>query len=374
MLLIISIFLILLYGVMILWFAEGISKSSQIFENGKHDPQPMVSVVISARNEENNIISVINALEQQTYPHYLIEILVADDRSRDSTAKILRQLSEININLKIVTIREIPIGWTSKKWALQSIIRESIGELILQTDADCHPEKTWVESVVSEFSDPSIGFVTGPAPLTGHRNYLDDIFEIDSLAQDAFSAGGMAHGLILSCTGRNMAFRKTVFDSVDGYSEIEHFHSGDDDLLLQKIAKETQWQIKFCVNPKCIVESPPPSSVIEFINQRLRFASKGMSYYKLETSNSLKLILPFLYLVNLFVVISSLSFIESASIGFLLPWLFKSIFDAILSYTFYARLQRKWKLSVFLPSSFFHPFYVTVFGVLGPFIPIRWKK
>ena len=69
-------------------------------------------------------------------------------------------------NATNLTIDETPIGWSHKKWALNSGIQLSQGEIILQTDADCIPKSGWVQSMVSKFSDPSVVFVSGPAPLT----------------------------------------------------------------------------------------------------------------------------------------------------------------------------------------------------------------
>ena len=66
------------------------------------------------------------------------------------------------------------------------------------------------------------------------------ILQLENNAQDAVSAGGLQNKLILSCTGRNIAFIKKIFENIQGYENIEHFESGDDDLLMQKINSHLQ--------------------------------------------------------------------------------------------------------------------------------------
>ena len=118
-------------------------------------------------------------------------------------------------------------------------IDKSNYDIILQTDADCIPHHQWINEMVKPFQDISVGFISAPAPLTNRQFFIDDIFELDSMAQDAFSAGAMGQGVVFSCTGRNMGFLKQCFRDVNGYDGISHFISGDDDLLLQKIASKS---------------------------------------------------------------------------------------------------------------------------------------
>ena len=366
--------IIVVYGILILWFADGLQHHDKKEEQLNIDAMPLVSVIVSARNEEKNIPQLISALNQQSYPHHLYEILVANDRSSDGTAKLLQKLAHHQSNLTVETIKETPLGWSPKKWALSQIIERARGEILIQTDADCIPTSKWIETIVQEFDDPSVGFVSGPAPLTNHKGYIDNLFEMESLAQDVFSAGALSHGFALSCTGRNIAFRKSAYEEISGYEDIQNFQSGDDDLLLQKVATQTKWKVKFSLEKNSIVESPPPKSIVQFVRQRLRFASKGLSYYQMQSSTGLKLILPFLYLANFVVVISLLNFAQLASFLWLVPLLLKAIFDGVITYIFYSRLKLNWSLSVFAVLTLLHPFYVVIFGALGPFTTINWKR
>lgn len=360
------------YGGFILWLTDGIRGLS--ISKTNNTTLPDVTIIVSARNEEINLPNLIPALINQTYPHELIKFIIVNDRSTDNTPEILEHFSNGISNLTVMTISETPDGWAPKKWALNTAIKTVTTEIILQTDADCIPHTEWAKTMVQPFSNSSIGFVTGPAPLTNNTTLIDSLYELDSLAQDAFSAGGLSQGMVFSCTGRNMGFSKQAFDDVSGYENISHFISGDDDLLLHKITVHPSYQAQFVLSEKNVVESPPPPSFGKFVHQRLRFASKGFSYFNIKTSTSLKIILPFLYIVNVIALLSLFNFIETSHFYWMWPWIIKSLVDGVITYTFYHAISRKWSLSTMSLLSLIHPLYIVTFGILGPFSTFDWKS
>jgi cellulose synthase/poly-beta-1,6-N-acetylglucosamine synthase-like glycosyltransferase len=361
----------LCYAGFILWLTDGIRKL--INPNDNTTTLPEVTIIVSARNEESNLPKLIPALVKQTYPHELLKLIIINDRSTDGTAEILTDFAKGIDNLSIVTINKTPDGWAPKKWALNTAINTVTTEIILQTDADCIPHKDWAKTMVQPFSNPATGFVSGPAPLTNKTTLIDSLYELDSLAQDAFSAGGFSQGMVFSCTGRNMGFSKQAFDDVNGYENVSHFISGDDDLLLHKITENPSYRAQFVLSKKSIVDSPPPSSLAQFVHQRLRFASKGFSYYNIKTSTSLKLVLPFLYVANVVALLSLFNFIETTHFYWMWPWLIKSFVDGAITYTFYHEIGRKWSLGTMSLLSLVHPLYIVIFGILGPFSSFKWK-
>jgi cellulose synthase/poly-beta-1,6-N-acetylglucosamine synthase-like glycosyltransferase len=360
------------YGGFMLWLTDGIRGLS--ISDTNNTTLPEVTIIVSARNEATNLPNLVPALVNQTYPYELIKLIIVNDRSTDSTAEILENFTEEVSNLTVITINETPDGWAPKKWALDTAIKTVTTEIILQTDADCIPHKEWAKTMVQPFSNSAIGFVSGPAPLTNNTTLIDSLYELDSLAQDAFSAGGLSQGMVFSCTGRNMGFSKQAFDDVNGYENVSHFISGDDDLLLHKITEHPSYQAQFVLSEKTVVESPPPSSFKKFVHQRLRFASKGFSYYNIKTSTSLKMILPCLYIVNVIALLSLFNFIQTSHFYWMWPWLIKSLVDGVITYTFYHEISRKWSLPTMSLLSLIHPLYIVTFGILGPFSTFEWKS
>ena len=362
--------LVIVYCIIILWFSDAINKFSIENNNIKQYENPFISIIIAAHNEEKNIEKLLHSLFNQTYNNKLFEIIIIDDRSKDNTANSISNYS--NSNLKLIKIDETPLGWSHKKWALNSGIKNAKGEIILQTDADCIPNKRWIETMVNAFSDNNVGFVCGPSPLFS-KNKIEKILQLENNAQDAVSAGGLQNKLILSCTGRNLAFIKKIFENIQGYKNIEHFESGDDDLLMQKINKKTNYKIKFLIDENAIVYSNPPHSINQFIKQRLRFASKGLFYFTWKADISLRIILPILYLTNITICFAIIQFSSTSNPIWLFPFILKSLSDMYLTYNYCAKINQNWNFYDCLLLSFIHPFYIIIFGTLGPILKVKWK-
>ncbi|HVG12751.1 MAG TPA: glycosyltransferase, partial [Flavisolibacter sp.] len=78
-----SFFFMLLYGGLLYFYRRG--WKSQASYIPKTAPPTQITVIVPARNEENNIAAVLTSLEQQTYPSASFEVIVVDDFSTDAT-------------------------------------------------------------------------------------------------------------------------------------------------------------------------------------------------------------------------------------------------------------------------------------------------
>ena len=365
------VYLILfLYLIYLIWISEPIFLKDKIISI-KYKPN--VSIIISARNEVNNIANLLDGLINQTYPDDKYEIIIANDRSTDKTLEILNSYKDKFSNLSIINIKKTKNNWSSKKWALNQCIKKANGEIILQTDADCIHTKYWVNSMVNAFENQNTGFVAGPSYIGVKDNFINELLKIESLSQESFTYANSKRQLYLSCTGRNIAFRKIVFNEVGGYEDISHINSGDDDLLLHKITTKTKWNIKFISDSHTLVSSYIPSSIKSFYMQRLRYASKGLIYYNLSTPNEVKIILPFIYIANIMCVVSIFNFIITNSIVWFIPLLLKSIPEIILISKYMSKLKLDFKLLHFIILMILHPLYVIVLGGIAPFMSVQWK-
>ena len=365
-----GIILVILYMLFLLWLSDGIVKNNFMPDNTFH---PSVSIIISVHNEEKNLPSLLNILSNQNY-HSEYEIIIANDRSSDSTKKIISSYAKNHDYIKLINIKETPIGWGHKKWALNKCIEKAKFNIIMQTDGDCLPTSQWINSMVENFSNPNVIFVSGPAPMENNKNQFSKYYQLDSLAQDALSASGLTRQLSFSCTGRNIAFLKNSFLDINGYEGIEHYESGDDDLLLQKFSTLLDGSIKFSFNPDSIVISDPPTSINEFINQRIRYASKGFEYYKLNTKIEFRILLPFLYSINLICLLGIILFIQKSDIIYLYPIILKFISDYWLCSIFFNKINVFFSIFNFLILSLIHPIYVVSLGLASPFINYNWKN
>jgi hopene-associated glycosyltransferase HpnB len=107
-------------------------------------PAPAVTAVVPARNEADVVARSMGSLAAQQYPGEFHAILV-DDASQDGTAALAREAAP---QLRVVTARPLPPGWTGKMWAVAEGVREADGDYLLLTDADIvHPPKHLAELV-----------------------------------------------------------------------------------------------------------------------------------------------------------------------------------------------------------------------------------
>lgn len=260
---------------------------------------PPVSVIVAAHNEEQLIRRCLMAVIHQNYPSNLYEIIVVDDRSTDNTHSILADIRDSFPQVKIFqtpgsgqNLHTVPAG--SKKRALALGIEHASHELLLFTDADCVPPNEWIRTTVACF-DEHVGFVAGFSPLIDPGNSLPGkLVQCDSLMAATFAAAGISRNFPLTCTGRNIAYRKSAFKDVKGFTGIMKSLSGDDDLFMHRIHQKTDWKLKYNVSPDAVVPSLQAKTLRQLLTQKQRHISAG-KYFPI----SVKLFYTIIHLTNI---------------------------------------------------------------------------
>jgi len=100
----------------------------------KISSKPKVSILIPARNEENNIGECLSNIINLKYDNY--EVIVLNDKSTDNTEKTVKEYIHKNPNIKLVNGAELPVGWKGKNWACYQLSMNADGEYYLFVDAD----------------------------------------------------------------------------------------------------------------------------------------------------------------------------------------------------------------------------------------------
>lgn len=259
------VLLSLAYGIPIALFALGFHRTKR--RKAIRRAVYSVSVVIAARNEENHIEACLNAVIAQDF---LCQIIVVDDGSEDATAEIVLGFG------KRVELISLDAG-QGKKAAIEAGVSHASGELILLTDADTIVPQSWIREMTACF-DESTAFVAGGVMFKKPARFFDRIVALEWLGFMGITAGAIGLGKPILCSGANIAYRRSVFFEVGAYSGLDHLSSGDDELLMQRIADTTSWKVVFCAVRGAIVETQAPGSPTEFFAQRRRWASKGVHY------------------------------------------------------------------------------------------------
>ena len=260
----------------IAWLYTGVVRGGKSAPTGSGVPS--VSIIVSARDEAETIADCLAALKAQESGSP-IEVVVVDDRSTDRTADIVRETSSLWPHLSLVPASAELRFRCPKKSALAQGIEASSGEILLFTDADCCPPPDWVRETVARFGE-DVGMVAGYARAPILRKSLkQSLLALDNLAIGALSAGGIGMGAPLACTGRNLAYRRQVYDQVGGFSSIGHLVGGDDVYLTRLVSSKTNWKTVYNTSEKSIVECKPRvADAAATANQKLRHASKASHY------------------------------------------------------------------------------------------------
>lgn len=361
-------FLTLLYAWKISFFLWGLFR----LQAGSNTKKYSVTIIVPARNEEENIPRCLDSLAGQDYPRDKLEILIVDDHSTDKTASIVQEYKQKYSNVFLISAGQFQSGMSPKKRALQIGIEASTGEIIITTDADSWAPPGWISHIVAQF-DEHVGVVTGLVLFDSRdeKTLFQKVQAIEFLGLTAAGIGSIGAGDPIIANGANFAFRRRAFQQVNGYEEDQHVISGDDDLLLQKIDRLTDWKVKSAIVPASFIYTRPVTTFFSFINQRIRWASKGFVYKKF----SLVFFLVSVYLLYLLLFISvpiTLPYV----LGFPYPaaaLFIKLVVDFLLILKATSLVARKDLRKYFLLAELFQIPYIIYVGFAGIMGQFSWK-
>ncbi|MGM9474771.1 glycosyltransferase family 2 protein [Pedobacter sp. GSP4] len=267
--------LTLIYGFLVLNFIRG-WHSLVYFVPEKSDPQTKVSIIVAARNEEANIAKTINDLIAQQYPKALTEIIIIDDHSTDRTAEIV--ISYAAEKVKLIKLNEDRALNSYKKKAIQTAIGTCSGDLIITTDADCRMGENWLATIVELYEQKKYKMISSPVAYFQEKSFFERLQSLEFLYLIGLGASTIGNKQPSTCNGANLAYEKTTFYEVGGFQGIDDLASGDDELLLHKIASKYPDRIGFLKNREAIVYTHAKENLRAFIQQRKRWASKSTRY------------------------------------------------------------------------------------------------
>ncbi len=110
-------------------------KPRALVATGGDTALPLVSILVPARDEEDNIEACLRSLLALNYPNF--EVIALDDHSADGTYEILCRLRDQDHRLRVLVGAELPAGWYGKPHACWQMAQAARGEFLLLTDADC---------------------------------------------------------------------------------------------------------------------------------------------------------------------------------------------------------------------------------------------
>ena len=326
-------FVIVAYGTFITLAIVGFSRLNRHINATISSSNFFISIVISARNEAENIETCLYQIIKQNFPKHLFEIILIDDASEDDTFEISeRILSNSDMTYQILK-QEVHQG---KKKNLASAIEKTKGSIIITSDADVvyrHPN--WLLTISNYFTTYSPKMLIMPIDYETQSGFLETFQIIENIALTGVTAGYNGIRNSFMCNGANLAFTKESYDSVSGY------------------------------------KTKPLHNLKSLFNQRLRWAYKAK-----YNSNQLNLFAGFiivtanLLFLALFVAILKKSVIIPYLSIFVLA---KLVFDFLLLFLasdFLGRLKYMWW---FVPFECVYWVYAFLIGLTSLLFKPSWK-
>ncbi|MEM3551745.1 MAG: glycosyltransferase [Candidatus Bathyarchaeia archaeon] len=181
-----------------------------------NDYRPKISIIVPTYNESSIILFKLINLSRVRYPENLMEVIVVDSNSCDSTIDIVRRFFNENsrVNFKILVEEERK----GKSHALNYALNHCEGDIIIVSDADCFWPSDVLEKAIPFLADPSVGAISGPKILlNAGQTWVTRMEEAYLKSANVLRLGESKSGSTVFFEGGFSAFKREAFERFDPY-------------------------------------------------------------------------------------------------------------------------------------------------------------
>ncbi len=330
-------------------------------------PRIKVSVIVPCYNAEKTILKTLKALEKQNFAEPF-EVIIVDDGSKDNTVKVVKEFAKKSK----LRIRVFANPHHGPAWQRNFGARKARGEIVVFTDSDCVPGKSWIKEMVKPIEQGKAVGVQGTYKTLNKRSLIARFegYEIEKRHEK------MKKQKFIDFIGTfSAAYKKDIFLKFGGFDTSFKTASGEDPELSYRIAKAGY---KLVFNPKAFVYHPHPDSLRKYLKQKFFRAywrvlmykkhpekMKGDSYTGLEIPLSM-------FSLAFFFLFAFLSFARSEFFWLALPML--AIFFLANASTIAFTAGKERKMLVFAPLMIFFRSVVWILGFLAGFVKLLFLK
>ncbi len=227
----------------------------------------MVSILIAARNEENNIIRCLQAIDALQFPKTQLEVWVGNDQSEDQTEALVDEFIRDKPHFHLLNITQTVGQTKGKANVLAQLAQQAKGDFYFITDADIQVPPTWLTTMLTDHQ-PDTGIVTGVTLPTGTRL----LHQMQAL-EWAYTLGIIKQfadwRVPLTTMGNNMMITRKAYEATGGYENLPFSITEDYLLFRETLKKGFGFQQRF--QPEVIAWSQPMSSLHALLQQRKRW-------------------------------------------------------------------------------------------------------
>ena len=334
------------------------------------------SIVIPFRNEAEPLPELLASIETLNYPKQLFEIILVDDDSQDNSVDIinsflikhqLKQHNQIDISI-ISNTRKTN---SPKKDAITCAIKKAKYDWIITTDADCKLPQFWLDSFDEYIQKYDAVCIAAPVTYNNNTSFLKRFQTLDLLSLQGATIGGFGINKPFLCNGANFAYKKSVFNKINGFQGNTNIASGDDIFLLEKIKTWHPKKLHYLKCEKAIVSTKPQTSWKLLIAQRVRWAAKTSAYNNWFGKFTGLIVLLMNAIIIICLVLSLIQIFNFKTLFYIL--VIKFSIDFFLIYTSASFFNQKNILKIYILGFLIYPIFSVYIALLSSFSGYQWK-
>ncbi len=256
------------------WLARPVEPPPPLTDANR--PQwPLVSLMVSAKNEEAVIGNLAKMLCRLDYPVDRYEVWLIDDNSSDNTPVVLAKLAAKYSQLRVFRRKENAGG--GKSGALNQVLPLTKGEIIVVFDADAQVQPDFLQRVLPLFERDRVGAVQMRKAIIAHPEDVGNFWIQGQTAEMMFDAfmqqQRIAIGGLGELRGNGQLVRRSALDQCGGWNE----ETITDDLDLTIQLHLNQWDIECIILPPVYEEGV--TQALPLWHQRNRWVEGGYQRY-----------------------------------------------------------------------------------------------
>lgn len=230
---------------------------------------PNVTVWIAARNEEDNILHSLSAMNALSYPKEQLQILIGNDQSDDKTRELVLDFIKDKPHFQLVDIEKTINNQRGKANVLANLYEHSTGKYFLISDADVKVNPDWIHGMIRNFEqDARIGHQVGVTALNVGSMFhafqsIDWLYALSLLKKAADLK------IPLTGLGNNSAVSRAAYEATGGYAKMPFSITEDFALFHETIKKG--FGFRNTINLQVFAKTQPIFSMKEFLHQRKRW-------------------------------------------------------------------------------------------------------
>ncbi|NUO63360.1 MAG: glycosyltransferase [Gemmatimonadaceae bacterium] len=198
---------------------------------------PLLSVIVPARDEEENIERCLRSILATSYPR--LELVLVDDHSRDPTRRIAERIAREDARLRVVSAPDLPAGWFGKPWACATGAREARGAILCFMDADTTQSPDLLPRMVDTMRARDAGMLTVAGAQEMHT-FWETLLQPQVFGMLLMRYGGTEsvnesrHAWDKIANGQCIAIRRAAYESIGGHGAVRD-KVAEDLMLAQRL-------------------------------------------------------------------------------------------------------------------------------------------